>query len=76
MTEPSPQADAIRDAVEAFFNDRILPNHHLWLAQAKTSEQPAIEIELRAEAKGLNLWNLALPRLAQDEPGTARQGRV
>jgi acyl-CoA dehydrogenase len=70
MYELSDNAAAVRDAVETFFNDRILPNHHTWLAEAETEEEPAIEQELRAEAKALNLWNLALPRLADDEPGT------
>jgi acyl-CoA dehydrogenase len=70
MIDLSNDALAVRDAVETFFTNRILPNHHLWLEQAKTSEVPAIETELREQAKALNLWNLALPRLAEDEPGT------
>jgi acyl-CoA dehydrogenase len=70
MYEVSPEAIAVREAVEAFFNEKILPNHHLWLEQAESQEEPDIERTLRAEAKALNLWNLALPRLAEDEPGT------
>ena len=74
MLDPYPlssSAQAVRDAVADLFARRILPNHKLWLAQAAAgAEQPEIEAELRAEAKGLGLWNLALPRLADDEPGT------
>jgi acyl-CoA dehydrogenase len=66
----SPVAAEVRDAVESFFQEKILPNHHLWLEQSETQEEPEIERTLRAEAKALNLWNLALPRLADDEPGT------
>lgn len=66
----SDQALAVRDAVDAFFVDRILPQHKLWQQQAREQEEPEVEKALRAEAKTLNLWNLALPRLADDEPGT------
>ena len=70
MYEISSEAGQVRDAVAVFFQERILPNHHTWLRQAETQEEPDIERELRTEAKSLNLWNLALPRLAEDEPGT------
>ncbi|MEM7221040.1 MAG: acyl-CoA dehydrogenase family protein [Pseudomonadota bacterium] len=74
MSEPfaiSATAQDVQDAVARLFAERILPNHKLWREQAAAgSEQPAIETELRAEAKSLGLWNLALPRLAEDEPGT------
>ena len=32
------RAVEIRDQVESFFNDRILPNHKLWLEQAAAGE--------------------------------------
>lgn len=66
----STEAAAVRDAVESFYEEKILPNHHLWLKQAETTEEPEVERLLRAEARALNLWNLALPRLGDDEPGT------
>ena len=64
------KALSVRDQVEAFFDARILPNHALWQQQAAEG-QPITDIEktLRAEAKSLGLWNMALPRLADDEPG-------
>lgn len=70
MYTPSEKAVAVKDAVEQFFANRVLPNHHLWVEQAKTQEAPTIEQTLRAEAKTLGLWNMGLPRLAEDEPGT------
>ncbi|NKC01407.1 MAG: acyl-CoA dehydrogenase [Pseudomonadales bacterium] len=70
MFQPSEHAQAVQAAVAQFFADKILPNHHRWLEEAETQEEPAIERELRAEARALGLWNLSLPRLAEDEPGT------
>jgi len=70
MFETSARAQQICDAVEEFFDQRILPNHTLWKSQAQTQEQPDIERELRQQAKDLGLWNLALPRLTPDQPGT------
>ncbi len=64
------KALSVRDQVEAFFDARILPNHALWLQQAAEGQPiPDIEKTLRAEAKALGLWNMALPRLADHEPG-------
>lgn len=65
------RAIEIRNQVDAFFNDRILPNHKLWLSQAAAgAATPAIAQTLQQEAKALGLWNMALPRLGDDEPGT------
>ena len=56
--------------VESFFQQRVLPNNKLWEQQAKSGQPvPDIQQTLRAEAKELGLWNMALPRLADDEPG-------
>ena len=70
MFDIRPEALAVQDAVAVFFDQQILPNHHLWLEQCHDSQEPAIEVELRALAKAQGLWNLALPRLTEDEPGT------
>ncbi len=70
MFELPERALQIRDQVDDFFQRRILPNNSLWLEQAAAGQaQPEIEKTLRAEAKALGLWNMALPRLADDEPG-------
>lgn len=67
----STEAQAVQDAVLNFYQTRILPNNALWHAQSNAgAEIPEIEHRLREEARALGLWNLALPRLADDEPGT------
>ena len=56
--------------VESFFQRRVLPSNRLWEQQAKVGQAvPDILRVLRAEAKELGLWNMALPRLTDDEPG-------
>jgi acyl-CoA dehydrogenase len=71
MFELPKKALEAKDQVEKFFNDRVLPNNRLWNEQAHAGQSvPDIEIELQAEAKNLGLWNMALPRLKDDEPGT------
>ena len=56
--------------VESFFQRRVLPSNRLWEQQAKAGQAvPDILRMLRAEAKELGLWNMALPRLTDDEPG-------
>ena len=70
MFELPQRAVEVRDQVNDFFQRRILPNHELWCQQAAEGQAtPEIENTLRAEAKALGLWNMALPRLTEDEPG-------
>ncbi len=70
MFELPEKAHQVKAQVEQFFLDRILPNNHLWTAQAHAGQPvPEIEQTLRAQAKALGLWNMALPRLGDDEPG-------
>jgi len=71
MFELPPKALAIRDQVRDFFDHRVLPNNTLWQEQAAAGQAvPEIEKTLQQEARALGLWNMALPRLAEDEPGT------
>jgi len=71
MFEVSAEAAAISDQVEHFFTEQILPAHHLRQQQVRDGQVPTeVETRLRAEAKALGLWNLALPRLTAEEPGT------
>lgn len=71
MFELPSRAREVGDQVERFFDDRVLPNNHLWLQQVRSGQvTPQIEQTLTAEAKALGLWNMALPRLSDDEPGT------
>jgi acyl-CoA dehydrogenase len=70
MFELPAKALEIKDEVEAFFNTRILPNNKLWLQQAQQGQSvPEIEQTLKLEAKELGLWNMALPRLTEGQPG-------
>ena len=71
MFELPPRAAEIGDQVEAFFNERVLPNNRRWQEEAAAGQaNPEVERELAREARALGLWNMALPRLADDEPGT------
>ncbi len=69
--EPSPRAQALRRDVERFFEAEVLPRHREWHAHVVLKRQPAPFMdELRAKARSAGLWNLALPQLAETEPGT------
>ena len=69
MFELPETAVTIRDQVETFFQQQILPNHPLWQSQSCTQAIPEIEKQLSCAAKELGLWNMALPRLTDDDPG-------
>ena len=70
MFELPQRATDVAAQVEAFFQQRVLPNNKVWTQQAHAGQAtPEIQQTLRAEAKGLGLWNMALPRLGDDEPG-------
>lgn len=70
MFELPQRAIEVATQVESFFQKRVLPNNKLWEQQASAGQAiPDIQQTLRAEAKSLGLWNMALPRLTEDEPG-------
>jgi acyl-CoA dehydrogenase len=67
----TPKALAIQKRVWAFYCDHILPKHQEWTLNRWTSEGIPVFFEgLRQMARDQGLWNLALPLLAPDEPGT------
>jgi len=69
--ELSPRADAWRGKLQAFFDKEVLPRHRAWVEHvAVSSEAPSFMAELQAKARAAGLWNLGLPELAPDEPGT------
>jgi acyl-CoA dehydrogenase len=54
-----------------FMNDYVLPANAEWLRIADEGDFPlAIVNDLKAKAKTQGLWNLFLPGLKPDEPGT------
>ena len=69
---PTEKVALLCDQVEKFFADEILPHHPTWLSSTHDEVQgtPAFMQELRAKAYEMGLWNLGLPNLRDDEPGT------
>ncbi len=68
----SRQARRITDEVEAFFDEEILPRDSDWTHEVERTgdPMPRFVAALQSKAKALGLWNMALPRLGSDEPGT------
>tara|TARA_R110002020_G_scaffold239934_5_gene452507 strand:- start:744 stop:1982 length:1239 start_codon:yes stop_codon:yes gene_type:complete len=57
--------------VSAFFEREVLPRHRDWVEQVMRQGRPADFLPaLRDKARAEGLWNLALPALGDDEPGT------
>ena len=62
---------ALIDKATAFFYAELLPRHREWVQTVRREGKPAAFItEIQAKARNQGLWNLALPALADDEPGT------
>lgn len=56
---------------QAFFRAEILPRHREWEQIVCQEGKPAPFLkDLQAKAREQGLWNLALPALRDDEPGT------
>ena len=67
----SPKARDMRERLSAFFETQVLPRHREWHASVVVKRQSAPFMPaLRAAARAQGLWNLALPELGADEPGT------
>ncbi len=67
----SPRARELRERLAAFFEAQVLPRHREWHESVVVNRQPAPFMPaLRAAARQQGLWNLALPELGADEPGT------
>ncbi len=67
----SEQATEILARAQAFFDVEILPRHRDWVQAVARDNGAAPFIEsLREKARAQGLWNLALPALVEDEPGT------
>ncbi len=67
----SPRSLALQDSLRQFMADLILPSMAEWHRWSDAGEYPLDLIEpLKAQAASLGLWNLFLPSLRADQPGT------
>ena len=67
----SERSEAWRTKLQSFFDREVLPRHRAWLEHVAVSrETPLFMAELQQKARQAGLWNLGLPELAADEPGT------
>ena len=67
----SGRSEQWRKKLQAFFDGEVLPRHRAWLAHVAASpDTPPFMAELQKKARASGLWNLGLPELASDEPGT------
>ena len=69
--ELSEKSEHWRTRLQSFFDQEVLPRHRDWLAHAANHrDAPPFMADLQRKARAAGLWNLALPELAGDEPGT------
>jgi acyl-CoA dehydrogenase len=68
--EPSSTARASLQQLQAFIDRYVLPYNGAWHRCASQGEHPPFLEDLKALAKAEGLWNLCLPGLGEDEPGT------
>ncbi len=67
----SPKVLELTKRLEAFMRQEVLPREALWLQQTHSGvRHPEFVEQLKAKARDQGLWNLFLPGLASDEPGT------
>jgi acyl-CoA dehydrogenase len=67
----SARVGELRDRLAAFMEREILPANRHWLELAESGTYPLEVVEpLKAKARAEGLWNLFLPGLRDDEPGT------
>ncbi len=67
----SPRVVALKQRVQHFMQDLVLPSHRDWHRWADAGVYPLDVVEpLKESARAAGLWNLFLPGLRDDEPGT------
>ena len=67
----TPKIDALRTRVSDFMDRYVVPNNNRWRREvAEGKNPPPVVDELKALARSEGLWNLFLPGLRSDEPGT------
>ena len=68
---PTPHAQALRQRLEAFMQRYLLPYNAAWHRSVQDGVYPPPFLEdLKSLAREEGLWNLFLPGLRTDEPGT------
>src|SRR6202165_4752724 len=69
--ELSERSEQWRKKLQAFFDQEVLPRHRAWVEHvAIRGEAAPFMGELQQKARAAGLWNLGLPELGPDEPGT------
>src|SRR5947209_17247822 len=66
----SERAREWRDRLQTFFDFEVLPRHGDWSREVAVNGEATFMPELQRKARAAGLWNLGLPELATDEPGT------
>ena len=67
----SEKTQALRMRVRGFLDDHIMPRLAQWNTEVHNGQYPVSFMEdLKALAKSEGLWNMFLPHLRDDEPGT------
>ncbi|QBR03008.1 acyl-CoA dehydrogenase family protein [Paraburkholderia pallida] len=67
----SPKVEDLIRRVRSFMDEHIVPRQRQWLEEVHAGHYPVSFMEdLKAIAKAEGLWNLFLPHLKDDEPGT------
>ena len=73
MPEVSEAGAVVRDEVRRFMDEHVLPNEETYyeqLAEVGIDGMPAVLEKLKSIALQRGLWNLFLPGLRPDDPGT------
>lgn len=68
--EPSPAAAERLRQLEAFIERFVLPHNGAWHRCAREGVPPPFMQDLKDLARAEGLWNMCLPGLRDDEPGT------
>jgi acyl-CoA dehydrogenase len=68
---PSSRTQSLHTQLQRFMDDLVLPSLGEWHRYADAGVYPLDVVEpLKAKAREMGLWNLFLPSLREDQPGT------
>ncbi len=69
--EYPPKAKELQSRLREFMDRHVVPANKIWLREVEAgSAAPRVVEDLKALARSEGLWNLFLPDLHEDEPGT------